>query len=211
MTRLDVAVILALIFSVCSLGVTVYLMVLNIVSVIYVQMSFSDILLFVETVVLAATLVGVGYQIAVQRRELRETSKNRQGSFMFEVFKGLSTDQARTDRSYIYGGSLPEPGKTLSDETWNTMNRVWTQLNHLGLFVEKRLIEEDLVMELYWDVIIKCWNRLEGHLKVQRERRHNNMYQRYFEILAQRTLKYRQEHYPNEDIKYYDETHGFFV
>jgi hypothetical protein len=211
MNRFNLAIILALIFSVCSLFMTVCLMILNIVTIVHVQMNFSDILLFAETIVLAATLIAVGYQIAVQRRELRESTKNRQGSFMFEVFKGLSTEEARKDRSFIFGNSLPGPDKTLSDPAWKTMNNVWTQLNQLGLYIEKGLIEEDLVMELYWDVILKCWNKLEGHLKVQRDKRHNNMYQKYFEILAKRAEKYRKEHYPNEDIKYYNEASGFFL
>lgn len=175
--------------------------------------SLADWLVLVETIVLAITFVALIIQLRLQGRDIHEQINANQVSTFLEISKILSTDDARKDREYIYC-DMPDISekRLLPKEDWAKANRVWTSFDHVGLLIERGLINEEIVMEEWCETIIKCWDKLKDYINQQREMR-GGRYQKYFELLTTRAREYHKKHYPNEQIKYFkkEEQRGFFV
>jgi hypothetical protein len=167
------------------------------------KLAFSDLLLLIQTLIFGPTLIGLIFQIRLQGKDLEESAKSRQVSALFEVFNNISTDQARKDRKYVYN-NLPDAMEGLPENGWRIANRVWTSLDHVGLLVENGLVDEKLVMEMYCELIIKCWIKLRPHIEMLRVKQ-GGRYQKYFELLATRAEAYHRAKYPNEKIKFYSQ------
>jgi len=165
------------------------------------EISYSDIVLTVETIVFSGTLIVMVWQIWLFRTQLREMAKERHLGAFIELFKILSSDQAREDRKYVYN-KLPSQAGPLSKEDFSKAERVWASLDYVGLLIDYGIIPENLVMEMYHEMFIKCWMKLEPHIKYQQKIR-GGRYQKYFQKLVERSEKYHKEYYPKEKIEIY--------
>lgn len=187
-------------FALGAVTVLAYLMI-RALSLTAVEINFPNLLSFIETVVLSITLIFLALQIRYQGKDIREEINARQVEVLFQIFSSLDTDKAKENRKYVYT-KLPDAKEKLSERDLKIANDVWTSLDHVGLIVKYGLADEELVMEMYCEAIIKCWLKLKDHIFLQRKER-GGRYQKYFEMLAKRAEEYHKSKYPNDRIQFY--------
>ena len=188
-------------------AISTYLL-LFVVKITEISFTFSDSLLLIETVVLSITLVFLVVQIGFQGDEIDEEAKSRQIDSLTQMFGSLDTDEASMNRKFVFT-KLPDVTKA-SEEDWRVASKVWVSLDHVGLLVEYGLINEELVMEMYVETIIRCWIKLRAYVILERQKRGElgRRYQKYFELLAKKAEKYYikhfDPHYSEDKVKFHD-------
>ena len=152
-------------------------------------------LLGLELVVVFGTTCFALWQLIEMRRARQMEAAQR----LIEILGSADIRKARRfvfiELSELSGG--PE---SLTEKHWGQIERVGNSLNRVGLFLENQLFTERAVMELYHEVIIKCWDILAPYVRYRREKQSSPLHHKYFERLAQRARSYHCRHYPGIPI-----------
>jgi len=92
--------------------------------------------------------------------------------------------------------------------TRNLTNRQKTKVEALcvifdkiGVLVKHGLIPKDVAFSMYFDVVLRTWNRVESFIKEERERRKNDLWMMYFEALNKECLRYWQDQFKGNWFK----------
>jgi hypothetical protein len=146
-------------------------------------MGIADLLADMRNVVV--TLVAIlGSLFAV--RQVREARKARLLGPYFEMDRRLH-DQ-RDDRGFLY--RTPHDGSA----AWKQIfERVAVTFDVLGALVREDMIYTPIVFKIYYDAIIKTWDRVQNHVFAERVTRKNESTHGYlndFEYLYQRAKEY---------------------
>lgn len=121
-------------------------------------------------------------------RSLKETVRARSLDALRETFQNLTAEEMSVSRRYILNEDLPMPGKT-SAEAYEHMHRVWVAYDNLGIMIENKLLPSEIALSMFHDSIIKCWQKLEPHIRYEEYKR-KTYYQIYFKKLYEASCLY---------------------
>jgi hypothetical protein len=115
--------------------------------------------------------------------QVREAKASRTLGAMITIYEQYQSLDSRLARATLYSGDdlLTE----FSDEELEPIRRLLSQLELLGILVEHKLLDFELVANVFDDVPI-MWKLLEPYILDRREKRKNPRRAIYFELLAQR-------------------------
>jgi hypothetical protein len=138
-------------------------------------------------------------ELWMHRRDLRELSTSRNVEALNAIFNIIADPKAVEDRHHVYN-ELPAKSP-LTRSHFEIADRVLRQLDYVGLLIRFRLVNEDIIMELYYKMFIRCSMKLKHHIEYQRKKR-GNEYRKHFEWLCNRSEIYHKTHYPKEPIDF---------
>ena len=123
-----------------------------------------------------------------------------------QLFQEFRSEVQRAARRLIYR-KMPQNGGLdhIDEELQTAAERVIVSLNGIGFLVHKGLIPMDRALaQLIGPPVIRMWDRLEKFVKLERGRRKENTYMRFFEELfrkCQRELPdYKPEYFQRTEI-----------
>ncbi len=128
-----------------------------------------------------------------------EMTKARTLEAFTRTLDELSSQQAAEARRYVYGCTLPPLDQIVpGTEVYTKLYNVYLPFDKVGLLIERKLIPEDIVLEMYGESIIIIWNKIKSHIYEERKRTGRERYQMYFEKLYTRSIRYLSKQYPQE-------------
>jgi hypothetical protein len=144
-------------------------------------------------------LTGAG--VAVAYRQLRHIARPAQLEGLRLLYSYFDDAEKRDLRRIIHA-RIPQEGgpdpSALDWPTWDAVERTATSLDVVGLMLAKDLIDEDLVMERYMEVIIPLWRKVRPYVEYRRTQKGGGW--RYFEELYARAERFRLKHYPMREF-----------
>ena len=129
----------------------------------------------------------------ISLRQLSELRRNSKGTAAERFLRELGTDDMSKARHKVIRamGDLVVEESLDADTCW----RVVRSFDRVGLYVDHKLIDESLVLDMYCESVIDCWERLRGVVATRRgdnesgTSRHNT-YAHHFERLNERAERY---------------------
>jgi len=150
--------------------------------------SISTILGF--GVVIYATIVALG--------QLREMAKTRHLEAMLHVYEVIGSDEARSNRRFIYAELKSKPEEITMEER-DIIEKVSVTLDRIGIMVESGLIPRNELLEGHCEVFIKTWDRLEPYIRHLRQIA-GRRWVHGFQWLAEISREYHSGHFPQEPV-----------
>ena len=150
-----------------------------------------------------------GIRRTSQRAAEAQESANRaqenyfQLSAMTEIFKILGSPEHIEARKLVYEGhGIYRRGKTSiwqTEKFGKSAQRLLTEFGMVASLYKINLVPRDAFLEVYWGVILLCWQSLELLILEERNKRKNSIYMANFERLKEAAEAYRVAHYA--DVK----------
>jgi hypothetical protein len=151
--------------------------------------AVSSISTLIGTIVVSITVILAYFQ-------LKEMTAARSLEALLRVFDELTNEEMSRARRYVLSHNLPPPDQ-VSPEIYEQMHKVWVSFDNLGIMVAKKMIPEQIALEMFHDNVIQYWQKLEPYIQYERKKR-KTKYQIFFEALYHSSLEYRNKHYPEE-------------
>ena len=143
--------------------------------------AISAVSTLVEATVVTATAILVFIQ-------LKEMAAARSLEALSRVFDTVTTEEMSEARRYVLSQELPPPGEA-SPEVYRKMHKVWVSFDNLGLLVDHGMLPEEIALDMFYDTVVRCWQKLETHIQHERETR-GTKYQKFFEMLYHRSVEH---------------------
>lgn len=124
----------------------------------------------IQTVILAVSVVILIWQIYELRKATAMEGFNT-------LAAALNSKESIDARNLLYKNK--NNLHSLSSEEIASIKRLIVLLDQLGCLVNRKLIPEREAIEMYWDVVIKCWDSSVS--VIQEERRQKRIKQRKFQ------------------------------
>jgi len=132
-------------------------------------------------------------------RQLRDGVRERSLEGFLAISKELDEQETKDARRFIFSSDELNPD-ALSKEVADRIERVCLAFDHVGVLVAHRLIPKDVAMSMYFEVILRTWQKVRGFVEAERKKRDTRLYMMYFEELVQRADRYHRRRFPNENI-----------
>lgn len=142
---------------------------------------------------LVCFFTGVG--VGVAWRQLRHLYRPAQLEALRALYSYFDDESRRTDRRIIHGaileaGSGPPPEK-LDGETFGAIERMATSMDVVGMYVKKKLVDKDFVLERYVEVIIPMWEKCVPYIEHRRRSKGRGWEQ--FQLLYTIAIRYQKK------------------
>lgn len=151
-----------------------------------------------------ATIIFLVIVLILTRKQLR-TALGASAIQIFEsIHSDLNTRESRSNRRFIYEYKL-SPEQILANELIHSkVESVCVSLDHVGVVLRNNLIPkgpaQELYFDMYVDVFIRCWAKLEDYVKLIREKRNNPQHYRNFELLAGMARQYWEKEFSKSSL-----------
>ena len=139
---------------------------------------------------LEAVVVTVGAIYAAI--QWRESVRSRNLTVTVQMLEILGDEEIKQAIRLLR--ELPQEPEKLSDQDWNLVAKVSHRFSRVGLLVLHKMLEEEIVLDMYSGMIISTWERLRPYILFRRAQDDPSRWQCHFEQLAACSYKYRQEH-----------------
>ena len=146
--------------------------------------AVSAIATLVEATVVTVTAILVYIQ-------LKEMAAARSLEALSRVFDTVTTEEMSEARRYVLNQELPPPGEA-PPEAYRKMHKVWVSFDNLGLLVDHRMLPEEIALDMFYDTVVECWQKLEPHIQHERDTR-GTKYQKFFEDLYHRSVEHSRK------------------
>jgi hypothetical protein len=113
----------------------------------------------IQTFILAVTAVILVWEIS----ELRKATAMEGFNTLAALLNSTESVEAR---KLLY--KKKDDLESLSSKKFAPIEKVIVLLDQLGCLINRNLIPEREAIEMYWDVVIKCWDSSESLIKKQR-------------------------------------------
>jgi hypothetical protein len=145
-----------------------------------------------------------GAAVGIAWTQLRHIARSSTLEALHQLYTSYIDDPEkralrRRVHQVVTGDSNDPAPSDLDRETWDAVERTATAFDAVGLMVHKGLVDEDLVMERYLEVIIPLWPKVKPYLEYRRAGKGGGW--EYFERLYERAERYRLRHYPHRDYR----------
>lgn len=159
--------------------------------------EWSKIAQIVEMVVVVAAAITAYFH-------LHDSKKTRAIGFFLPLFNELNSPTSVENRKRLYEIDSKKDVRQLTPDEQVVINTVVNQLDFLGFLTKQGLIEQTLVLPLYYGTIIRCWEFSESYVLWQRSLRGTN-FAEHFENLAEESHKYIDAYRHDEVVLTYRE------
>lgn len=128
-------------------------------------------------------------------RELRESRHARFLEAVNQIYADLHSEESKAARRYVYS---KEPSELVNSppEGIIQIEKVADAFEHIGLLAEHSLVAKEIVLDYFWEAILRMWVRLKPYVKDTRQKR-GTQYADHFEKLAKYAEEYRRLKYPD--------------
>lgn len=134
--------------------------------------------------------------ISIVSEQLKTQMKTHNLQMVLTIFKELKTQDLLIKRRYIYE-SFPESVEGIKGSQLKThLQKAETALvafNRIGYLACEGHIDVTPIMEIYWSLIWRCWQKSKNLINWAREQRGESQYFEYFEHLFELSESYRIE------------------
>ncbi len=132
------------------------------------------------------------------RSQVKEARFSRNVTLLIEFQRQYHSLEFREFRARLFRGEFGSPESfdldSLSHSDQHRFAMLFDHLEFLGIMVERRLIEFDLVMSAFHASPLRVWNMVEPHVLKKRSKG-RTLFGVHFEKLAQRYTKTLPDHY----------------
>ena len=151
-----------------------------------------------KVLVLAMAVVYAGYQS-------REARRTRQLTTILGGYERLHGRAARDGRRELYQ-TASKKSPHISNDDQQLIESVIADFQFLGQLVEMGLVDSDVVADLYYSTVIRCWQACKPFIDDERNRRNSTRYAYYFEYLYDRCVDFQRRKYPTDAFVFYRES-----
>ena len=147
----------------------------------------------IATIAVAVQAIVVVVAAIYAYRQVREAQASRRSSVALHVFEGLNQDEAIHRRYELYKSIAPRIRSTRKKDDI-LLGRITNDFNATGFLLKHGLIDDELVITLYYAATIRCWEIMRPWIERQRVQRGDEYYAEGFEYLYEQTVVYRSRH-----------------
>lgn len=163
--------------------------------------SNADKLADITTFLTILFLIGV---LIFTRRQVRAALGASAIRVFEQIYADLNSKESRNNRRFIYAHKL-SPEEIYSNQLIHSkVENVCVSLDRVGVLLTNKFVPkgpaQDLYLDMYVDVFIRCWAKLESYVEFMRKKKRNPQHYINFERLAKLARKYWKRKFPGASI-----------
>jgi len=153
-----------------------------------------------DVIIAVSAVVGIAFGIIIaityQRRQTNTADRQYQLTALLEVFEMMNDKDMKFARETLYN--------THEHSTYNrqfyrdAFDHLRSILDMIGLLYHRNAIPRDILLEMYWYVIIHCWICLEEYITDVRQQ--IPMFSQSFELLKDEALGWHSTNFPDHPL-----------